>query len=108
VAPGGWSAELVTSKDGDEYLAVTPPGADGAVFLVDGDGYDGAMVWRPGRHDQVTSHLSLRDAVLSLCPLVPSQLDALRAHLAELEGGTGFAPMAAGVPVTAGQRPRGQ
>jgi hypothetical protein len=85
VAPGGWSAEIVTSADGDEYLAVTSPGADAPSFLLDSDGYDGVWVWRPGRYDQITRHRSLRDAVMFLCPLVPSQLDALRAKMRMLE-----------------------
>ncbi len=77
VAPGGWSAEIVASCDGDEYLAVTPPGSSECVFLIDANIDEGADVWRPGRYDSIANYPTLRDAVLALCPLEPRQLRAV-------------------------------
>jgi hypothetical protein len=70
VAPGGWSASLCVSSDGDEYIAVRPPGADKAVFLMDPDGHQ-TTLWQPQRPGAVERFESLRDAVLWLCPLSP-------------------------------------
>lgn len=74
VAPGGWSAEIVASCDGDEYFGVTPPGSSVCVFLIDPDIYGAATLWRPGQYDLVAHYPTLRDAVLALCPLEPRQL----------------------------------
>jgi hypothetical protein len=86
VAPGGWSAEIVTTANDDEYLAITSPGADAVSFLADSDGCDGAWVWCPGEYDQITRHRSLRDALMFLCPLVPSQLDAFHVKIEMRDG----------------------
>jgi hypothetical protein len=70
IAPGGWSVSLCVSDDGDEYLALRPPGADKAVFLMDPDGCQ-TTLWQPEWPGAVERFESPRDAALRLCPLTP-------------------------------------
>ncbi len=77
VAPGGWSAELVVSHDGDEYFAVTPPGSPNAEFLIDPEVDGTAALWQTSHYDRIEFFATLRDAVISLCALDRRRLHAV-------------------------------
>jgi hypothetical protein len=75
VAPGlgGWNL-LLDDARATRLISVVPPGAERPAFFLTRDGRDVRLAWQRDRASggapvQVGSFRSLRDAVLTLCPL---------------------------------------
>ena len=84
-APGGWSMAVDAADDGSEAAWICPPGCDEPVFGVAMEDGAAETTWirRNGNMEAHSSHTTLADAVLALCPLSDAQMAEVRRVLGE-------------------------